>query len=182
MNYEERKRLIAQWINPESGFLRDFKPPQVADLAGELVGLVETINEESPILPNAGAFQEYLARLGREVSKKAKTRSWPMQSAFVAAIADVRARPVPAIGGYTGQESADPTLDRKVELAAEWFGKFGQLPGWWNTGPVCEGLIKRGHCTYEELKAAHASVPLRKDAAHLGAQTEEVLSRFSGNR
>ncbi len=173
MTFEERKRVIALWLEPRSdaGFLARFKLPSLPEPAikAELVDLVEVMAESLPILPNQEALIEFLHNLGREVSRRAKTRAWPLQAEFVAAIEAVRKRPAPKLQIAGKAESADPLLSRKVELAAEWFAKFKQLPGWWNTEAICIGLIKGGHLTYEDLKQAHANVPMRENARHLGA-------------
>ncbi len=171
MNYEERKRVIAEWIEPTRGFLSRFKIPSLSDEAirAEMLDLVDMLNETAPILPNADALKEFLGKLGREVGKRAKTRAWPMQSEFAAASEAVRKRPPPKLEIEGDAASTDPLLSRKVELAAQWFAKFKQLPGWWNTDAICAGLIDGGHLTYEDLKQAHAAVPMRENARHLGA-------------
>ena len=173
MNYEERKRVIAEWIEPTRGFLSRFKIPSLSDEAirAEMLDLVDMLNETTPILPNADALKEFLGKLGREVGKRAKTRGWPMQSEFSAASEAIRRRPAPSVVQVTGDDTGqtDHLLPRKIELAAEWFAKFKQLPGWWNTEAICIGLIEGGHLTYEELKQSHAAVPMRENARHLGA-------------
>jgi hypothetical protein len=172
MNYDERKKIIAAWIEPTSGFLSRFKIPSLGDDAvrNELIELVSTINESTPLLPDHRAMNEFLHNLGREVSKRAKTRGWPLQSEFVAAIEAIRKRPAPAIAPVDSDGPADASLPLKIQHAADWFRKFGSIPNWWNTRAVCEGLINAGHCTYEELKSAHADVPMREHARHLGAE------------
>ena len=184
MNHSERTHVIAEWLNPETGFLKRFKLPEAIGGAvrEELMGLVEVVNDASPIYPNAEAMREFLAMVGKKVSATAKSRSWPLQHDFAKAIDAVRKRPAPSAAAITGEDDAsrvDPLLGRKIELSHQWFQKFGQIPGWWNTEAVCVGLIKANLCTYEELKQAHANVPMRENAAHLGA-AQFNPKRFGG--
>ena len=164
MNHSERTQIIAEWINPESGFLKRFKLPEAIGGAvrEELLGLVEVINDAAPIYPNAEAMREFLGMVGKKVSAQARSRSWPLQSDFGKAIEAVRSRPAPSVVQVTGDDTGqtDHLLPRKIELAAQWFAKFKQLPGWWNTEAICIGLIEGGHLTYEDLKQAHAAVPM----------------------
>jgi len=176
MTYDERKRVIALWLEPRSdaGFLTRFKIPSLPNAAikAELVEMTEMLAENLPILPNQSALLDFLGKMGREVSKNAETRAWPLQRHFTKAIETVRSKPAPNAAAITGDDDAsrtDSLLPRKIDLAHEWFRKFGQVPGWWNTEAVCVGMIKAKLCTYEELKQAHANVPLRENAAHLGA-------------
>ncbi len=184
MTYDERKRVIALWLEPRSdaGFLARFKLPSLPETAikAELVEMVEMLAENLPILPDQAALMEFLGKLGREVGKRAKTRGWPMQSEFIAAIEAVRSKPAPLVKLDKDEGENDPLLSRKIDLAHEWFRKFERIPNWWNTEAVCVGLIKARLCTYEELKAAHAAVPMRADAAHLGAMPVSP-KRFGGD-
>lgn len=156
MNYEDRKRMVAEWINPDSGYLRRFKAPAVDGLADELVELVEAINSAAPLMPSPEAFSEFLAALGKRVANKAKTRSWPLQSEFISAIDDIRKRSAPALTA----DAPDAQMDAKIHFCTDWLSRQDQLPEWWRKDrALLSELVKRRIFSEDELRGAGGDIP-----------------------
>ena len=96
MTFDERMRIVARWLDPVSGFLGGFKPPDLPGdaLKAEVVLIAEAVNRQIPSTASEEAYRGVLRQIEIGIKTTAKTRSWPMIRDFVTATqAAVKANP-----------------------------------------------------------------------------------------
>lgn len=148
MNYDERKRIISQWL---FNTLKRYEAPAHMDdnaMREEMVLMVEDINSEIPTGTNEGGMKYMLEKCAEFVRKKQSSRRWPAISMFVKGIEEHRSSMLEdhlAIEGQPKDFDVSSIMARKI--------KKGEPVGdWYITGGGRQHVLNTGIVTVQDLE------------------------------
>jgi hypothetical protein len=106
MKYEERTRIIGQWLQEE--VLPRYTPPPKMNnetLKKELHHIVEDVNSFISAKLNHAEFKIHLQKIDKKIRTTHTNRTWPTIATFVKATKDTHTQTAPMIEGTTIEQS-----------------------------------------------------------------------------
>ena len=166
MNYENRKRLISNWLFE---FLKRYEAPPHFDKDAarqEMILMVEDINSEIPKCEES-SMKYLLEKVSSFVRKNAKSRRWPTINIFVSGVkeyrSDVTVTEVDAIPSLPKDHDHSTYYANKIKRREE-------VPDHWIVGISGQRLLEQKLVTEKDLE------PYKKYLDHQ-RQTVKVNTR-----
>jgi len=148
MNYENRKRLISNWLFE---FLKRYEAPPHLDKDAarqEMVLMVEDINSEIPKCEES-SMKYLLDKVSSFVRKNAKSRRWPTISMFVSGVKEYRKEVI------VTEADAIPSLPKDHDHSTYYANKIKrreEVPDHWIIGISGQRLLELNLVTEQDLE------------------------------
>jgi hypothetical protein len=150
MNYDQRIAIARDWV--ANMITRYERPSHLAhDKARlELADMAEDLNAIVPSKINADQYRDTLAKAGRSIRAKNRTRSWPTIALVCQAVRENLPTPAPADQASAAPKSLERTRSMVINAARI---KRGDAVGeCWVTGSDAEKLIEQKLIDRADLK------------------------------